>query len=475
MKFDLKQTFKNFYYVLSSNLLALVISVLVVIVVPKVIGIREYGYWQLFTFYASYFGILSLGWWDGIYLEYGGKKFEDLSVASTRSLKIQFFQICTIGIMIAIIIFLYGKMFESFDEKIIFLFLAINFPLYIVQNFLRSIFQATNILKKYASSLMISNIIYIGGILLSICINVVDYQWILVSYSIGNVVSSLLLLNSSQSILFHKGIKFREYFDFKDSFKNIRSGFSILVANLAGMLIVGVIRMGVKSGWSVSTFGKISLTLSISNFAMVFIGAIGLVAYPVLRNISKNQIENYYPKIHALLMLSLFAMMFIYFPLRIVLPIWLPKYQDSLTYMAVLFPVLVYQGKFELLTNVLYKVFRYEKKLFIVNAITVLFSLIFTVITVYFIHNLSLTILSLILVFQIRSALGEIMLEMLNFKTMVKDISIEIMIVSIFVASTWYLNIVMALFIYGLTITIFCFFSYHNIRDSIGLLRHADE
>ena len=63
---------KNFSYTLSSNLLSLVISTLVVLIIPKLIGVEEYGYWQLYIFYTSYIGFLHFGWNDGIYLRYGG-------------------------------------------------------------------------------------------------------------------------------------------------------------------------------------------------------------------------------------------------------------------------------------------------------------------------------------------------------------------------------------------------------------------
>lgn len=469
MSIDQKRTLKNFYYVISSNLVSLIVSILVVIVVPKLIGVREYGYWQLFTFYASYFGVLSLGWWDGIYLEYGGHKLDELGVKNLESLKIQFVQICVIGIIVSLIVFLRGQFFKVFEERVIFSFLAVNLPIYVIQNFLRSIFQATNGLKKYATSVIVSNIIYVMGIVVSILFNDMNYKWILISYTIGNLLSAILLIKDSHVIFSNRIVDCLRYLDFRDSWQNIRIGFSVLVANLAGMLIVGVIRMGIKSGWSVNTFGKISLTLSISNFAMIFIGAIGLVAYPVLRNISKEKITDNYQKIYSVLMLALFVMILMYFPLRIALPLWLPKYQESVKYMAVLFPVLVYQGKFELLTNTLYKVFRYEKKLFIVNAITVLFSVFFTILFVGVMHDLNLTILSLIIVFQLRSALGELFLNVSSLGMIIKNMLIETSIISVFIVSSWYCSIVVSIALYGLVILLFSLVSYKNIVAGVHL------
>lgn len=44
-------------------------SVAMSLIVPKVLGVETYGYWQLFVFYASYSGFFMLGLNDGVYLD----------------------------------------------------------------------------------------------------------------------------------------------------------------------------------------------------------------------------------------------------------------------------------------------------------------------------------------------------------------------------------------------------------------------
>lgn len=61
-----KSVMKNLSYTLTSNLVSLAISSLVVLVVPKLIGVEEYGYWQLYMFFTSYVGFYIL---DGM-MEY---------------------------------------------------------------------------------------------------------------------------------------------------------------------------------------------------------------------------------------------------------------------------------------------------------------------------------------------------------------------------------------------------------------------
>ena len=45
-----KKIIANFSYVVLSNLLTVIVSSLVVLILPKIMGVEEYGYWQLYIF-----------------------------------------------------------------------------------------------------------------------------------------------------------------------------------------------------------------------------------------------------------------------------------------------------------------------------------------------------------------------------------------------------------------------------------------
>ena len=51
-----KNGFRNLYYTVGANFITLAISVLLNLFVPKLLGVREYSYWQLYVFYSSYVG-----------------------------------------------------------------------------------------------------------------------------------------------------------------------------------------------------------------------------------------------------------------------------------------------------------------------------------------------------------------------------------------------------------------------------------
>ena len=64
---------------------SLVLSITMSLLVPKVLGVDEFGYWQLFLFYTSYVGFFHFGLNDGVYLLNGGRVRCELDKRSVNS------------------------------------------------------------------------------------------------------------------------------------------------------------------------------------------------------------------------------------------------------------------------------------------------------------------------------------------------------------------------------------------------------
>ena len=68
-----KKFIGNLIYAFAAQGLSFALSVLMSIIVPKVLSLNDFGYWQLFIFYTSYVGFFHFGFNDGVYLLNGGK------------------------------------------------------------------------------------------------------------------------------------------------------------------------------------------------------------------------------------------------------------------------------------------------------------------------------------------------------------------------------------------------------------------
>lgn len=66
--FNKKKIVSNVMYALMAQGISLILSVLMALIVPKIMGIEEFSYWQLFLFYSGYSGFFHFGLNDGIYL-----------------------------------------------------------------------------------------------------------------------------------------------------------------------------------------------------------------------------------------------------------------------------------------------------------------------------------------------------------------------------------------------------------------------
>lgn len=84
-----------------------------------------------------------------------------------------------------------------------------------------------------------------------------------------------------------------------------------------------------------------------------------------------------------------YAILLFYVPAKYVLSLWLPEYAESLKFMGILFPIIIYEGRMSLLINTYLKTMRKEKSILFVNVTTLSLSLILSVIIIFGLGNLT--------------------------------------------------------------------------------------
>lgn len=427
---------KNFSYTLGSNLISFIISTLVTLIVPKLIGVEEYGYWQLYIFYSTYIGILQFGWNDGIYLRYGGKKYAELDKKLFFS---QFFMMFILQVLFSLVFYLISVFLVSdFKLKYILRMLAISSIIVNLRSMLIFILQATNRIKEYARSTIIDKILYCFLIILFLILGVRQYYLLIMADLIGKLISLIYTMSCCRDIVYCKLSNI--HLNLTEVLENVRVGSKLMFANATNSLIIGVVRFGIERSWDITTFGKVSLTLSISNLMMLFINSVGIIIFPVLRRTDSKKLSFIYTTIRDFLMIILLGILLLYYPIKVVLSAWLPQYADSLMYMSLIFPMSLYEGKMVLLINTYLKTLREERAMLRVNILSLILSLIITLITSIFAKNLTLAILSIVVVLAFRCIIAEIYLSrILNIK-IYKDIVLESIMSVIFIYAGWYIN-----------------------------------
>ncbi|MBU3197725.1 hypothetical protein LL037_24355 [Clostridium estertheticum] len=464
MNGKIKIIITNFSYTLMSNLISMIISTLIVIIVPKLIGVSEYGYWQLYIFYTSYLGFFNIGWVEGIYLRYGGEEYHRLNRNVFTS---QFWSFCVYIIGAGSLITIYSLFYASdFNKQFILQMVSICLITSVPRGFLLYVLESTNRIKEYSRLTLLDRIIYCLIIVVMLMLGIREYKLLIIADLVGKIVTLIVAMYICKEIVFSKMVSLKD--SFQEMIANISVGIKLMFANIASMLIIGVVRFGIERSWNVATFGKVSLTLSVSNLMMLFINAIGLIMFPILRRTDEKRLSSIYVTMRDFLMVILLGALIVYYPLKVILIAWLPRYADSLIYMALVFPMCVFEGKMALLINTYLKTLRKEKFMLKINLISLALSVIITFITTIIFKNLDLAITSIVVLLAFRCALSEMFLSNILTISLYKDIVLELIMTLIFILTGWFINSWLVVLLYAIAYIIYLVIKRKDIINAVG-------
>ena len=461
-----KTVVNNLLYSVAANLLSMFVSAILLLVLPNLLGETEYGYWQLYLFYTSYVGFFHFGLVDGIYLRVGGKDFSELDghVYAT-----QFWILTVFEVVVSIAIMNVANFFVTDVNKVhVIILTCICMIVYIANNFTTYILQATNRIKPYATVVMVEKAFFAITVICCWIAKVKNFEIIAVGDISGKIIAMIVAFMYCKNIIFCKVADLKH--TLSEIWINLSVGSKLVRANVASMLITGIVRLAIENYWSIEVFGKISLSMSISSMLMVFVNAVSVVVFPMLKRMEDNKLSDTYEKIRDFLMFVLLGAFVFYYPLKVILTGILPGYAESIRYMALMFPVCIFDSKISLLVNTYLKALRKEKAILVINAFSVAISVLITGITVYLIHSLELAVVSIVVLLAIKCDIAEIYLSKCMQIQVLKDILIETILVSIFISSSWILNNWYSMVIYFIAFVIYCIVKKDRIKNLLKIV-----
>lgn len=397
---------KNLYYTVAANFATLGISVLLNLFVPKLLGVTEYSYWQLYVFYSSYVGFLHFGWIDGIYLKIGGEEYDRLD---KRGLGTQFWYLLIFELCLSFLVAIWAWLFlPSSEQSVILILTAVVSVVTIIKTFVLYIFQSTNRIKEYAQLSRNDRYLYVLFIAIYFAFGGRNFLWLIALDILSKVLVTIWGISLIKDMLNIKLINLRMLFP--EILDNINIGSKLMISNIASMLIIGTIRFFVQQKWTIETFGKLSFTLSLSNMFLTFINAIGIVMFPLLRRTNQQRLPELFRILRDLFVPITYGLLIFYIPAKLILSMWLPEYTESLNFMGILFPIVIYEGRMSLLINTYLKTLRKEKTILMVNVITLVLSLLASLFVIFIIGNLNLAVGLILLSLAFRCNLAEFFL-----------------------------------------------------------------
>ena len=367
------------------------------------------------------------------------------------------------------LICLAGYNFASPPDKAIVLALTgISVFLLLPRTLLQYVLQGTNRIKEYASLTVMEKAIYIMVVVLSLVAGTHSYIPMILADLLGKACALLYSVYQCRDIITTKPAGAHEAI--QEAQANISVGIKLMFSNIASMLIIGFVRLSIENQWDVTTFGKVSLTMSVSNLLMVFINAVAMVMFPMLRRTNSDKLSIIYNTMRTCLMIPLLGMLVFYYPAKVILSAWLPQYADSLVYMALLFPMCVFESKMSMLINTYLKTLRKEKWLLIVNVTTVSISVLLTTFTTYWLHNLDLAVASIVFLLAFRCVFAELLLSTVLDVNVKTDIILEIALTIIFIGASWFVGGITGLAIYAVAYLIYLFIKRNDVAFVLAIM-----
>ncbi|MEY8250050.1 oligosaccharide flippase family protein [Leptogranulimonas caecicola] len=424
---------------------AMVLSFIQTLLVPKLLGVTEYGYWQLFIFYCSYVGFAHLGLNDGVYLIKGGESRAEINKASVMS-QFWFGVVFQLIISIAITtVVLQG--FAIQERNYVIIFTCAYLVIHNASLFLMYLLQSMNETQKSSYATIVERLTFLVPLLIFLIIRCNSFRPFVVAYLFSSVVQLGYCLWCCRDFLQTKLEPIPTAV--RDAISSIRVGFKLMIANIASQLILGIARFSIDLAWGIDAFGRLSLALSMVNFFLAFVSQASMVLFPALRQSDDGELRQFFARSRDFL--SLIAPMFYlgYFPLVWILSIWLPDYASSYIYFLLLLPVCVFDSKMNICCTTFFKVLRQESRLLEINLWTCFISAFFTILGVFIFKSTVVVIGGAALSIIGRSLWSEKQLSSVLKKPMIRSLNYgELLLTALFIVLALVLPSLLAFCIY---------------------------
>lgn len=442
---------KNLIMAFAAQGVGFVASLVTSFVVPKLLGVSEFGYWQLFMFYTTYVGFFHFGLNDGVYLLLGGKKRDEVDKRSVNS---QFlFGLIYQAIISLSILFISLIFISDGGRQFVWMSTAVFLLLYNVTYFFGSLFQAMNETKLFSLSTVVDRFTFLILLFVLLLNRVNKFEYYVACFAISKTVSMVFCLYHAKDFL--KSGRYPLSTAAGMSLSSIRVGSKLMFANIADMLILGATRFFIDCRWGIEVFGEVSFSLSMVTFFISFVSQASMVLFPTLRLRGNEVLSRLYQEMRGAMLVLFPALYALYFPMVWLIGNWLPQYEGSLHYFALLLPICVFNTKMDLSCTTYLKVLREEKLLLKLNIATVVISASLSFVGVYAFHSVDIALLGSVGAIIGRACLSE---RIIDRKMRVSHTSMMIGEVAL-----TFMFIVIALRlerILGLSVYIACYFAY---------------
>lgn len=464
---NFKSILSNLSVAIVAQGVSVVLSIISSLLVPKLLGVEEYGYWQLFLYYISYVGFFHLGLNDGVYLIFGGIPRDRID---KKNLNSQFWFGAAFQAVFAVVIIAIA-MLGGFgaDREFVLFWTAIFIVIQNLMSYLGYVFQAMNETKLFSYTTIVERLSFLVPLVLLLVTRQTSYKPYVYAYFFSCSIGLLYCIYHARDF-FAAGLLPAKQ-TIQNGLDSMKVGIKLTLANTASTLILGVTRSIVDMVWGISAFGQLSFSISIVNFILNFIMQVSMVLFPALRQGTEGELKSFFVNSRDATDLLLPAFYILYFPVVWILSLWLPQYLESFQFFAYLIPVCVFDGKMNVISTTIFKVKRKETLLLVINCVTVGISALGSFIGAYLLQSPIVAIVSAVVAIVVRSSFSELYIARMLDADYGRALPYEICLTAAFVFLCVQLSAPMAATIYMALYVLYAFAFRKRFGELLGKTR----
>ena len=394
---------KNVVLTVSAQLVSFFVSAVLNLILPKYVSEIDYSNWQTFLLYLGYVPIFHFGFLDGLMLRYSQYDYKNLNKPLVQS---QFRLFLGVEVLFGLIGFALSFGVENETYRQIVRLISLGIITMNVYAYASHLFQMTNRISKYVVFVMMMRLILGVGVIAALFCGANSFYNLCIVYFAASIFTILWGVSQNKELFWGTG-KLADG-TVAELNSNVTAGMMLLIANLSSIFFVGGAKMVVQWHYDPLLFGRVAFSFNLVNLFLTFITAASIAIFPSLKRIDTDHLPDFYVKIRRSMTPLLFVSLALYFPGYYVLKLWLPNYADSLVYLGVLMPMIVYESRVTLLTNNYLKTYRKERLMLLINLVSVAVAFVLYLVSAYVFDSLFVLLACLVAVVIVRSVVSEI-------------------------------------------------------------------
>ncbi|MDO5700864.1 MAG: hypothetical protein Q4P36_05260 [Bowdeniella nasicola] len=335
---------KNISWLMVGNVGGTALMGVMVLLLPKLVPVETYGFWQLYVFYATYLGYFSFGIADGLYLRFSGRPLSAINprIVSSHLL----FLVPTITLAMGALAWGASRILEDPVRRSIVALACLSTLFYLCRTLLSFLYQAANRMELYAICLIIERSVFLGGTLALIAAGYHNLIALLAMDTLGRAIGLCYAMVRASEHVVARPLPLRAALS--EVGASFAGGIFVSASSLATVLVAAVARWGADQAFGVRIFAEVALAFALVNMVQTVLNSVGMSLLPSIRRTGGDYAASYrraYRIATPLMVVGLLTYPLVAWIMRW----WLPHYVHLTTYLAALFPMLLTEAKARLL------------------------------------------------------------------------------------------------------------------------------